>query len=77
MPYSESEQAILSKLGDNIRKYRKAKGWSQEELAFQADLDRTYIGSMERGERNVAVLNLVKIAKVLGVGVRELVEGVG
>ncbi|NUM49450.1 MAG: helix-turn-helix transcriptional regulator [Anaerolineales bacterium] len=48
---------------------------SQEELAFQAALDRTYIGSVERGERNIAALNLVKIAAVLGVGVGELLEG--
>jgi len=72
MSYSEEERSLLVKLGNNIRKYRKAKGWSQEELAFQAGLDRTYIGSIERGERNVAALNLVKIAKVLEVSVGEL-----
>ncbi|MFZ2898936.1 MAG: helix-turn-helix transcriptional regulator [Saprospiraceae bacterium] len=75
MSYTEQEQAILIKLGNAIREARKAKGWSQEELAFQAGLDRTYIGSVERGERNIAALNLVKIAAVLGVGVGELVEG--
>ena len=75
MSYTEQEQAILIKLGNAIRERRKAKGWSQEELAFQAGLDRTYIGSVERGERNIAALNLVKIAEVLGVGVGELVEG--
>jgi len=72
MSYSEEERSLLIQLGNNIRKYRKAKGWSQEELAFQAGLDRTYIGSIERGERNVAALNLVKIAKVLEVPVGEL-----
>jgi transcriptional regulator with XRE-family HTH domain len=75
MSYTEQEQAILIKLGYAIREARKAKGWSQEELAFQAGLDRTYIGSVERGERNIAALNLVKIAAVLGVGVGELLEG--
>lgn len=75
MSYTEQEQAILIKLGNAIRAARKARGWSQEELAFQAGLDRTYIGSVERGERNIAALNLVKIAAVLGVGVGELLEG--
>lgn len=75
MSYTEQEQAILIKLGNAIRAARKARGWSQEELAFQAGLDRTYIGSIERGERNIAALNLVKIAAVLGVGVGELLEG--
>ncbi len=73
MPYTDEEKAILSRLGEAIRRHRKAKGWSQEELAFQAGLDRTYIGSVERGERNIAVLNLMKVAEVLGVGVNELV----
>ncbi|MBK6620225.1 MAG: helix-turn-helix transcriptional regulator [Saprospirales bacterium] len=77
MSYSEQEQAILIKLGNAIRERRKAKGWSQEELAFQAGLDRTYIGSIERGERNIAALNLVKIANVLGIRTAELLEELG
>lgn len=77
MSYSEQERAILIKLGNAIRERRKAKGWSQEELAFQAGLDRTYIGSIERGERNIAALNLVKIANVLGVKAAELLEELG
>ncbi len=75
MPYTEQEKIILTQLGNNIRKYRSSKSWSQEELAFQAELDRTYIGSVERGERNVSVLNLVKIAGALEVGVGQLVDG--
>ncbi|MBK7407967.1 MAG: helix-turn-helix transcriptional regulator [Saprospirales bacterium] len=75
MSYSEQEQAILIQLGNTIRQHRKAKGWSQEELAFQSGLDRTYIGSVERGERNIAALNLMKIANVLGVKVGVLLEG--
>ena len=77
MPYSEQERALLIKLGNAIRDHRKAKGWSQEELAFQSGLDRTYIGSVERGERNIAALNLLKIANVLGVRVGELLEREG
>jgi transcriptional regulator with XRE-family HTH domain len=48
---------------------------SQEELAFKADLDRTYIGGIERGERNVSVLNLCRIADALGVPPSTLLDG--
>ncbi len=67
MAYDDKEKATLARIGGMIRKLRKAIGLSQEELAFRAGLDRTYVGSVERGERNIAVLNLIKIAKVLGV----------
>jgi transcriptional regulator with XRE-family HTH domain len=77
MPYSEQAQATLRRLGDNLRTLRKQKGLSQEALAFAAGLDRTYVSSVERGERNIALLNLKRLAAALGVGVRELVEGVG
>jgi len=60
MPYDKDEQSYLSKLGARIRKLRKAKQLSQEALAFEAGLDRTYVSSVERGERNIAVLNLAK-----------------
>ena len=74
MPYDKDEQSYLSKLGARIRKLRKAKQLSQEALAFEADLDRTYVSSVERGERNIAVLNLGKLARALGVEVAELLE---
>ncbi len=47
-------------------------GLSQEKLSFKSELDRTYIGSVERGERNVSVINLRKIAKALDVDITEL-----
>ena len=47
-------------------------GLSQEKLSFKCDLDRTYIGSVERGERNIAAINLKKIAKALNISVSEL-----
>lgn len=56
----------LNKLGDNIRQERKRKGLSQERLALEAELDRSYVGGIERGERNVTILTLVKIADCLG-----------
>jgi transcriptional regulator with XRE-family HTH domain len=62
----------LVKIGKKIRELRKEKGYSQEALAYEAGLDRTYMGSVERGERNIATLNLIKIAKTLRVEVGQL-----
>ena len=55
---------------------RKARGLSQEELAELAELHRNYIGGIERGERNVAFLNILRLAKALGVSLSELLEGI-
>jgi transcriptional regulator with XRE-family HTH domain len=63
--YTESERAYLKSMGNQIRAFRTAVGLSQEKLAFACDLDRTYIGSVERGERNISILNLKKIANAL------------
>lgn len=57
----------LQRFGDQVRKLRKRKGLSQEALAFEAELDRTYVGGVERGERNISILNILKIARALGV----------
>jgi transcriptional regulator with XRE-family HTH domain len=62
----------LIKVGQRIRELRKAKGFSQEGFAYEVGLDRTYMGSVERGERNIAALNLMRIAKMLKVEVGEL-----
>jgi transcriptional regulator with XRE-family HTH domain len=59
-------------LADNIRAFRKLKGLSQEDLAHICNLHRTYVGSVERGERNVTLSTLEVIAATLGVGVPEL-----
>jgi transcriptional regulator with XRE-family HTH domain len=58
---------INKKVGLNIRKYREKKGWSQEQLAFEANLHRAYIGQIERGEKNIGLMNLEKIAKALNI----------
>lgn len=59
----------LVKLGKKIRELRKEKGFSQEGFAYEVGLDRTYMGSVERGERNIAALNLIRIAKTLKIEV--------
>lgn len=68
MPYTRSERAILREFGSRVRAARNKRGWSQEELADRTGMDRTYIGGIERGERNVALLNVNKLAVALGEG---------
>lgn len=63
---------INKRVGINIRKYREKKCWSQEQLAFEADLHRAYIGQIERGEKNIGLINLEKIAKALKIKLKEL-----
>jgi len=59
------EKAQLRAFGRRIREIREGLGWSQDELAESADLHRTYISGMERGERNVSVLNVLRVAGAL------------
>lgn len=66
---------FLHEIGFRIRDRRQALGWTQEELAERVDLHRTYIGSVERGERNVSILNLRKIAKCLRVPLASTFDG--
>ena len=63
---------INKKVGLNIKKYRENKNWSQEQLAFEADLHRAYIGQIERGEKNIGLINLEKIAKALNMEINDL-----
>ena len=62
----------LITLGQHIRELRNAKGFSQEDFAALAGLDRTYMGGVERGERNIATINLIRIAKALEVDIDQL-----
>lgn len=63
------------KLGERIRSLRKEANLSQEELADTAGLHRTYIGAIERGERNISLINIVQIARALRVKPASLLEG--
>lgn len=69
---SMKDSRLLKKFARNLRALRLKKGWTQEELARRADLHRTYIGSIERHERNVSLLNIERIAKALRVHPRDL-----
>jgi len=68
---AEKDPALVA-LGQQIRKVRRARQISQEDFAAQAGLDRSYYGGVERGERNVAALNLMRIAVALNCEVGEL-----
>jgi transcriptional regulator with XRE-family HTH domain len=59
------KEDILVKFGIRVRELRKEKGLSQEQLAFKADLHRTYIGMIERAEKNATLNSIEKIAKAL------------
>lgn len=63
---------IRIKLGNRIKVIRQQKKLSQEELAFESSLHRTYISDIERGSRNVSIKNIEKIAKALKVSLKEL-----
>lgn len=65
----------LKTLGERIRAARNAKGWTQEDLAAEAEIDRSYIGGVERGERNVTFSMLCRIAQALEIDVGALTQG--
>ena len=59
-------------LAKNMRSFRLGQGWSQEQLAERCSLHRTYVGAIERGERNVSLDNIEKLADALGVSIATL-----
>ncbi len=69
--------ALLVALGDTIRRIRISKGISQEELALLAEVDRSYMGRVERGENNAAMLTLARIARGLGISIAKLMKEAG
>ncbi len=75
-PKHAGEQVLVD-LGMAIRNARLAMGLSQEALAIDAGLDRSYMGGIERGEHNLAIMNIAKIANALGVTPSDLLKGAG
>ena len=66
------ENNIKKIFGVRVRALRSEKGWSQEDFAFECGLHRTYIGAVERGERNVSLENIKKIADTFKIDIAEL-----
>jgi ribosome-binding protein aMBF1 (putative translation factor) len=69
---SHAGDALLISVGNAIRRARRALGMSQEALALAAELDRSYVGGLERGEHNLTLISLAKIARALDMQVRDL-----
>ena len=67
-------EPIEKQLGNRIRRFRETQKLSQEELAYRAGVHRTYLGGIERGERNPSLKNLAAIAKALNVRLADLVD---
>lgn len=67
---------IKQKIGLRIRELRKAKGISQEDLAFKAGIDRTYMTSVENGKRNVSIINIEKIVLALNESFESFFKGI-
>ena len=66
------DSEILIKFGNKVREIRTQKGLSQEQLAHIADVHRTYIGMIERAEKNITLINIEKIARALNIEINEL-----
>ena len=65
---------VLIKFGKKINQLRTEEGWSQEELADKSDFHRTYIGMIERAERNISLRNIEKLAQTFNLEIKNLFE---
>lgn len=71
-----TRKSARKQFGERVRQLRKERGWSQEEFSARSGLHRTYVGSIERGERNVSLDNIVRIAAALSIRCSDLLIGV-
>ncbi|MBN1344049.1 MAG: helix-turn-helix transcriptional regulator [Phycisphaerae bacterium] len=65
---------VKAAFGLQLRHLRQTRGWSQERLAAEVGLDRSYVGSVERGERNISLENIARFAKALGLDLTQLMD---
>lgn len=72
---NQTEQSYLIRLGKHVKKLRVDQSISQEELAEKAGVHRTYVGMIERGEKNITVLSTLKISSALGISISNFFEG--
>ena len=73
--YESTENTILKNFGNNLKQLRVNANISQEELATQTNLDRTYISGLERGKRNPSLLTLLKLTQTLSIPIEKLFKG--
>lgn len=64
--FSAEQKLELQRFGKRLAELRKERGWSQEKLALESGIARSYVGGVERGQRNVALLNILRLARTLG-----------
>jgi transcriptional regulator with XRE-family HTH domain len=69
-----SEAQLCREFGTHLAQIRKSKGWSQEKLALESGIARSYVGDVERGIRNIALVNICKIADTLEIEASELMQ---
>jgi transcriptional regulator with XRE-family HTH domain len=70
-------QEIQERLGARVRRLREQKGWSQEAFADECGVHRSYMGAIERGEKNLTLATLQTLAKTLGTTISALLRGIG
>jgi transcriptional regulator with XRE-family HTH domain len=70
----DHDEEFLEWFGSRVRDIRRQKNLSQEELAARAGIDRTYVGGVERGERNVSIMNIKRLSDALGIEVKDLFD---
>ncbi len=71
------DEEFFQEIGHRLRSRREERGWTQAELARRCELHKAYIGFVERGERNVSLINLRRIARVLRIRLSDLLTGLG
>ena len=71
-----TKAGFLKKIGTRVFQLRQQRGWSQEEFAHRAGLHRTYISSLERGQRNISLLNVQAIAEAFDITISQFFEGI-
>lgn len=71
-----TEPEAQLQLGERVRRLREARGWSQESFAHEGGLGRSFAGAIERGEKDVRLSTLLKVARTLGVSVSQLLKGI-
>ena len=75
MPRARPTDDVLVQFGERLRALRKTAGLSQERFALDCELDRSYVGAIERGERNVSLRYVARFAKALDISLSEMLEG--
>ncbi|MGZ8162043.1 MAG: helix-turn-helix domain-containing protein [Methylobacter sp.] len=74
LTHSELKPDPLILFGQRLVQLRKQRGWSQEQLALECGMARSYLGGVERGKRNIALLNICKLADALSVSPAEMLQ---